>query len=80
VDEELPIDLRAPIRTETIRMLATVRDVGWHIGTIRWENRDERTVGFFVRSPDGRGAFVICGENELLERLQNRFENRRLKQ
>jgi hypothetical protein len=70
METSIPEDLRSDVKADAVRILEILRGRGWSVEIIRWNSRSSRTVEFSATSPSGTGRHTVCGESELVDRLE----------
>ena len=64
-----PISIASEVHESVGEAVQSLRDAGWHISEIEWEDRTSRTLRFSARK-EGQGVYLVCHEKDLLKRLE----------
>ena len=69
---EFPTDLRADVRSEAVRIVNLLQEMGWSIDVIGWDQTSEavgeRRISFIARK-SGNSVHTICTQSSLPTRL-----------
>lgn len=66
----IPQGLSEAIRARVLPLRDELVRAGWQFGTIQWDKERERKLAFTVRAPSGNMRYIACGEDALVDKLE----------
>jgi hypothetical protein len=69
----LPPNLRDDLAANAAEVITAALASGWNVSDVVWNSRSERRVAFGARKEGATSVYIVCSEDELLDRLERTF-------